>query len=84
MTTRLLWTRTLECTTDNGDAEIGLGFALARQGRYDEAIALFQQRWRSNPIRTGACPFRSALGRQHEFDEAENHLRRASPSTRTA
>jgi protein O-mannosyl-transferase len=38
-----LWRHALECTTDNGEAEVGLADALVRRGQLDAAIPYFRQ-----------------------------------------
>ena len=72
-----LWTHALECTTDNYNADVGLGVALARQGRYDEAIELYRAALTLVPDSIQAhLHLGSALTRIGRFDEAMRDLRR--------
>lgn len=73
-----LWTRALDCTSQNGTAHANLGAALDDQGRVDEAITQYQEAIR---IRTGDVMALNNLGaaraKQARFDEAAVYCRKA-------
>jgi len=72
-----LWQHAVDVTRDNGKAEFGLAHALARQGRFDEAIAHYRLA-EEHPV--DSAPF-SNLGvlyaQQGRFDQAISEYRRA-------
>jgi protein O-mannosyl-transferase len=73
-----LWTHALQCTTDNDLADICLGFALAQQGRHEEAVALYRHALTIKPNAFQAhVHLGASLSRLGRFDEAMEHLRRA-------
>ncbi|MGA2788375.1 MAG: tetratricopeptide repeat protein, partial [Verrucomicrobiota bacterium] len=49
-----LWTRTLDCTSDNAFAHLNLGLALGAEGRLDEAIEHFQKAAEIGPLQAQA------------------------------
>ena len=73
-----LWTRTLECTSQNSAAHFGLGSALAARGEAARAIAEYQAALDITPnyadphVNLGA-----ALARLGRIDEALAHYRKA-------
>jgi tetratricopeptide (TPR) repeat protein len=72
-----LWRHALACTTDNGEAEVGLADALARQGRLDEATAYYRRAERNA---TDSSPFNNLgllLSRQGKLDEAITQFHQA-------
>jgi tetratricopeptide (TPR) repeat protein len=72
-----LWTHALECTTDNGEAEVGLADALVQQGRFDEAIAYYR---RAEQHATDSSPFNNLgllLAQLGRLDEAIAHFHQA-------
>ncbi|HEX4145236.1 MAG TPA: tetratricopeptide repeat protein [Pirellulales bacterium] len=73
-----LWTHALECTSDNEIANLGLGHAIAQQGRLDEAIAFYQAALAVNPDSYNAHVYLgSTLSRFGRFKPAAEHLHRA-------
>ncbi len=71
-----LWTHTLEVTTNNDVAERGIGTALMKVGRIDEAIAHDRAALRIRPHdANGLTNLANALLRKKEFAEAIEHYR---------
>ncbi len=72
-----LWRHALACTTDNGEAELGLADAFNRQGRRDEAIVYYR---RAQQHATDSGPFNNlgaVLAQEGNLDEATALFRRA-------
>jgi len=73
---KTLWTRTLQCTSQNHMAHNGLGGVLATEGRLDEAVEQFRQAVEICPY---AVMYQSNLGDAliacGRPDEAETHFR---------
>jgi Tfp pilus assembly protein PilF len=72
-----LWSHALECTTDNGKAELWLANALNRQKHYEEAVPHYQ---RAQALAIDSAPFNDMGAMQAErnlVDEALVLFRRA-------
>ena len=72
-----LWSHTLACMPDNATANTALGVALARQGRHDEAIDLYEKSLEIEPNAFYThVQLAASLGRMGRFDEAMAHVER--------
>jgi tetratricopeptide (TPR) repeat protein len=73
-----LWTRTLDCTSENCFAYNNLGAALGQQGKWSEAVPCFERALQINPDSAEVHNnLGVALGRQQKWDEAIQHYERA-------
>jgi Flp pilus assembly protein TadD len=72
-----LWRHALACTTDNGEAELGLADALAHQGRIEQAVPHYR---RAQQFAVDSSPFNNlglVMIQQHKLGEAIAEFRRA-------
>ena len=76
-----LWTHTLDCTTQNANAEYSLGYDLAELGRIDEAIDHYKKALRIHPNYSKAHNnLGLALAGRGKIDEAIEHFQQAIES----